>query len=175
MHTAVELQVYMYPRIAGSHSCACVHTVESHRSGCGLAKIFKFSTVLVSIFQSWVWVSAHPLYLEDDNIFEKSATLLQIPSKFRLVPTWPIWIRRLKRNIFPRSDRISQIAVGVGELFVWDPAIQTGSIQPSYSSTNWRFWNVHNFLKTLVWHSFYCVFWNPWADPSFADSFRTCW
>ena len=35
--------------------------------------------------------SAPPLFLEDENIFQKSATLVVILLQFRLQPTWPIF------------------------------------------------------------------------------------
>jgi hypothetical protein len=35
--------------------------------------------------------SVPPLFLEDEDIFQKSATLLQLLFKFRVVPTWPIF------------------------------------------------------------------------------------
>jgi hypothetical protein len=34
------------------------------------------------------------------------------------------------------------------------------------------FSNAHNFVKNLVWTSFYSQFWNSWADLSFAPTFR---
>ena len=34
------------------------------------------------------------------------------------------------------------------------------------------FSNAHNFVKNLVWTSFYSPFWSPWADLSFAPTFR---
>lgn len=38
--------------------------------------------------------------------------------------------------------------------------------------TKWRFSNAHNFVKNLVWTSFYSPFWSSWADLSFAPTFR---
>jgi hypothetical protein len=35
--------------------------------------------------------SAPPLFHEDENIFQKSATLVVIILQFRLQPTWPIF------------------------------------------------------------------------------------
>jgi hypothetical protein len=35
--------------------------------------------------------SAHPLFLEDENFFQKSATLVPFWLQFRVVPTWPIF------------------------------------------------------------------------------------
>jgi hypothetical protein len=35
--------------------------------------------------------SAPPLFLEDENIFQKTATLVQILLQFPIVPTWPIF------------------------------------------------------------------------------------
>jgi hypothetical protein len=40
---------------------------------------------------------------------------------------------------------------------------------------NWQFSNSHNFIKKLVWHTFYISFCIHWADASFAPGFRTCW
>ena len=34
------------------------------------------------------------------------------------------------------------------------------------------FSNAHNFVKNLVWTSFYSPFWSSWADLSFAPTFR---
>jgi hypothetical protein len=46
----------------------------------------------------------HPLFLEDENIFQKSATMVRILSQFRTVPSWCGII----------------ISVGAGKLFVLD-------------------------------------------------------
>jgi hypothetical protein len=35
--------------------------------------------------------SAPPFFLEDENIFQKSATMVPILLKFRVVPLWPIF------------------------------------------------------------------------------------
>jgi hypothetical protein len=35
--------------------------------------------------------SAPPLFLEDENIFQKSATMVQILLQFPIVPPWPIF------------------------------------------------------------------------------------
>jgi hypothetical protein len=35
--------------------------------------------------------SAPPLFLEDEDIFQKSATLVQILGRFVIVPPWPIF------------------------------------------------------------------------------------
>jgi hypothetical protein len=37
-----------------------------------------------------IW-SAPPLFLEDENIFQKSATMVVILLQFRLQPSWPIF------------------------------------------------------------------------------------
>ena len=55
---------------------------------------------------------------------------------------------------------ISGAWLGWGSYFIW--------IYMGLSS----FSNAHNFVKNLVWTSFYSPFWSSWADLSFAPTFR---
>ena len=49
--------------------------------------------------------SAPPLFLEDEDIFQKSATMVEILLQFRLEPREPIFeLHLLKKKNFPRRD-----------------------------------------------------------------------
>jgi hypothetical protein len=39
--------------------------------------------------------SAPPLFLDDENIFQKSATLVALLSRFLVQPTWPIFLENV--------------------------------------------------------------------------------
>ena len=53
--------------------------------------------------------SARPLFHEDEDIFQKSATLVVILLQFRLQPTWPIFELHLKKKVFFPVGILSQI------------------------------------------------------------------
>jgi hypothetical protein len=42
-----------------------------------------------------------PLYLEDENIFQKSATFVVIQLQLCIPPTWPILTCNFKNSFFP--------------------------------------------------------------------------
>jgi hypothetical protein len=73
------------------------------------------------------WASKPSLYLEDENKFQKSSSIVQIPNQSPNVPRRPIFDPPQNKITFFVAQGFSSRPVGVGKLFVWDPAIQTGS------------------------------------------------
>ena len=99
--------------------------------------------------------SAPPLFLEDEDIFQKSASVVQILQQFPIVPRRPIFDSpRNKKSFFSRRDSQSNRWVSVNYLY-W---IFLCNLASYSRDTKWRFSNSHNFVKNLAWHSFYTAF-----------------
>ena len=82
--------------------------------------------------------SASPLFLEDENIFQKSASVVRILSKFHTVPRRPIFELHLLKKVFFSPEGFSVRSVGAGKLFVLDFPIHPGFIQSPYKTGDFQ-------------------------------------
>jgi hypothetical protein len=114
-----------------------------------------------------IWKSVSLLYLEGDNIFQKSASVvlifffLEIPNRATEADFW--LTPKLNIVFFPSGFCSGSCHTN------WFHTVDTVSIQSG------DFQMPITLSKILVWHSLYSAFWSLWADASFAPSFRTYW
>ena len=108
-----------------------------------------------------------PILHSDSNFkFQTNQIPYRLPSSFFLIAVFfgVHFYRQTPRTCLHHTVLLVGVTdPGNSGVFIFESWIYMGI--SSFS-------NAHNFVKNLVWTSFYSPFWSSWADLSFAPTFR---